>query len=141
MADDRKELFSEKVSAGVRTYFFDIRETKDGSQYLVISESKKTDQGYEHMRVMVFEEHAMAFAKGLENALSHLGEELEPERQAHKLDDIRKNHPRAYEKWAPEEDARLKSLHGLKKSIPEIAALLHRQPGAIRSRLEKLGLK
>ena len=32
------EIFSEKVMGGRRTYFFDVKETKDGTKYLVIGE-------------------------------------------------------------------------------------------------------
>ena len=48
---------------------------------------------------------------------------------------------KAYEKWTREEEKVLVSKfeHGL--SIKEIAAILERQPGAINSRLRKLGLK
>jgi predicted Rossmann fold nucleotide-binding protein DprA/Smf involved in DNA uptake len=55
------------------------------------------------------------------------------------LPDIRRVHPRAYEKWTDEEEARLAKLRNAGKSKQEIARDLHRQPGAISSRLRKLG--
>ncbi len=54
--------------------------------------------------------------------------------------EIRKSHPRAYEKWTPEEEAHLTELFEAGKRTSHIAAELQRQPGAIRSRLGKLGL-
>jgi hypothetical protein len=41
MTIKKKELFSERVSAGKRTYFFDVKESVGGAKYLVISASKR----------------------------------------------------------------------------------------------------
>ncbi len=41
MTIERKELFSEKLPAGSRTYFFDVKKSADGIKYLVISESRQ----------------------------------------------------------------------------------------------------
>jgi len=57
-----------------------------------------------------------------------------------KLEDIKLVSPSAYESWSDAEEKLLKSLYSQKKSIDEIASALSRQPGAIRSRLKKLGL-
>ncbi len=68
----------------------------------------------------------------------------EPTGQESKSDlriaEIRKKHPRAYEKWSREEDKRLRSIFEEGQSINAIASQLKRQPGAITSRLRKLGL-
>lgn len=53
---------------------------------------------------------------------------------------IRAQHPRAYEKWSEEEDQQLRQLVQAGMKEKGIAAQLQRQPGAIRSRLEKLDL-
>ena len=39
---DQDEIFSNKVRAGKRTYFFDVRATKADDYYLTITESKKS---------------------------------------------------------------------------------------------------
>jgi hypothetical protein len=54
--------------------------------------------------------------------------------------DVRARHPRAYEKWDVEEDARLAQLVHSGRRMHDIATLLQRQPSAIRSRMDKLGL-
>ena len=54
---------------------------------------------------------------------------------------IRKNHPRAYEPWTEDEEARLSGLRDQEVSLDEIAVRLQRQPSAVRSRLEKLATK
>jgi hypothetical protein len=51
---------------------------------------------------------------------------------------IKREHPRAYERWSTEEDERLAELTQLGDSVRQIATALERQPGAIRARLKKL---
>ncbi len=46
MADN--EIYSDKITKGTRTYFFDIKKSENGDLYLKISESKKTSDGFEH---------------------------------------------------------------------------------------------
>jgi DNA-binding NarL/FixJ family response regulator len=60
--------------------------------------------------------------------------------KAYHLDEIRQTHPHAYEKWTTADDERLRQLSSEGKSVKEMADALQRQPGAIRSRLGKLGL-
>ncbi|MBA3066020.1 MAG: PUR family DNA/RNA-binding protein [Proteobacteria bacterium] len=69
MDPEKNELFTEKVAAGSRTYFFNIKETSKGDKYLVINESKKSGETFEHHRVMVFEEDFVAFNNGLKKAI------------------------------------------------------------------------
>ena len=61
-------------------------------------------------------------------------------REIPSLKKIRQQYPRAYEKWADEEDTYLKSRYSEGFSVQELAGLLQRKPGAIRSRLLRLGL-
>lgn len=56
------------------------------------------------------------------------------------LEKIRQQYPRAYEKWVEEEDTYLKSKYSEGLNIQELAGILQRKPGAIRSRLLKFGL-
>ena len=49
-------------------------------------------------------------------------------------------HPQAYAKWTVEEEERLKRFYQEGKGIKEIAFLMNRNEGGIRSRLRKLGL-
>ena len=72
MSTEKKELFSEKIRAGSRTYFFDVKESANGSKYLVISESRKVGESREHNRVMVFEEDIQSFNEGLKKAVDFM---------------------------------------------------------------------
>jgi hypothetical protein len=62
------EIFSEKVVTGRRTYYFDVKETKDGAKYLVIGELTQVGSDLERHRVMVFEESLESFMDGLDKA-------------------------------------------------------------------------
>jgi ATP-dependent DNA helicase RecQ len=54
--------------------------------------------------------------------------------------EVRKSHPRAWERWSDDEDAHVTKLAGAGSGVDEIAADLGRQPHAVRLRMEKLGL-
>lgn len=53
---------------------------------------------------------------------------------------IRQKYPRAYVKWSQDEDENLKQEYASGQQIDELAQRFQRQPSAIRSRLQKLGL-
>ena len=70
-------------------------------------------------------------------------EELEQDRKVpyiEKIAKIREQYPRAYEPWSAEEDEQLQLRYSQQASIKVLAAEFQRQPGAIQSRLKKLGL-
>lgn len=72
-------------------------------------------------------------------ALTALATHGEPriETREERIQRLRLEHPRAYEPWTEEEDARLlfRFHEGLK--VAELARAFGRQPNAIRARLEK----
>ncbi len=59
---------------------------------------------------------------------------------AYSVEEIRKDHPNAYAKWTSEEDELLKSRFKMGTDVHDLATIHHRKVGAIRSRLQKLGL-
>jgi hypothetical protein len=128
------------VTGGSRSYFIDVKESKEGTRYLVISESRRSGEGHEHERVMIFEENFQAFANALDAAFEFLGVLKKTSQKPARFEEIRKQFPRAYEKWTPEEDERLRGLFNQGKDAKAIAEELQRQLGAISSRLVKLGL-
>jgi len=138
VAEERKELFSQKVRAGLRTYFIDIRESKENSLYLVISESKAVGSEYEHHRVMIFEEDIEAFIEGVDKTIDFIRKRQKPKSYIEK---IREQYPKAYTKWSSEDDELLQNKYDAGISVAELSQFFQRQPGAIRSRLEKLGIK
>ncbi|MGB8687636.1 MAG: hypothetical protein WCD53_09915, partial [Microcoleus sp.] len=56
------------------------------------------------------------------------------------VEKIRQKYPRAYVKWSRDEDDNLKNEYASGQQIGDLAKRFQRQPAAIRSRLQKLGL-
>ena len=78
----REEIFSEKVKAGKRTYFFDVKATRSNDYYLTITESKKRfkDDGftYEKHKIFLYKEDFNKFLDALTNTVNHVKHELMP---------------------------------------------------------------
>lgn len=137
--EERKELFSQKVRSGLRTYFFDIKQSKEKSLYLVISESKAVGAEYEHHRVMIFEDNIEAFAAGFDKSIEFFRKSQKPKLIG--FEKIRQHYPKAYTKWSSDDDELLRWKYDQGISIAELSQFFQRKPGAIRSRLKKLGIK
>jgi hypothetical protein len=62
------------VRAGSRTYFFDLKRTKAGKKYLVITESRyrSEDEERERQRITVFPEDSRAFFKAVTEMVGKL---------------------------------------------------------------------
>lgn len=58
--NDRGEIFSKRVKAGKRTYFFDLKATRSDDFFLTITESKKR---FSHDGTFVFEKHKIFLYK------------------------------------------------------------------------------
>lgn len=57
-----------------------------------------------------------------------------------RLDAVKQEHPNAYEPWTDRQEEVLKQMHKGGAPVKAIASALNRQPGAISSRIRKLGL-
>lgn len=60
---------------------------------------------------------------------------------AYQVTEIRRKHPQAYARWIPEDDAALLDAYRAGHGIESLAGTFGRQPGAIRSRLARLGVQ
>ena len=72
-----KDIFSKKVKAGRRTYFFDVRETKAGDYYLTITESKKftNEDGtfyYKKHKIYLYKEDFAEFNSSLKETCEYI---------------------------------------------------------------------
>ncbi|HOP06047.1 MAG TPA: hypothetical protein PLF13_02015 [candidate division Zixibacteria bacterium] len=56
------------------------------------------------------------------------------------LSEMRKEYPRAFAEWSKAEESQLVELYRSGRSLQEIARALQRKRGAIRTRLQKLGV-
>ncbi len=64
----------------------------------------------------------------------------EQNKPAYTVEEKRREHPRAYEKWSPKDDERLKEMYAAGHSVAGLAKHFERNEGGIRSRLKELGL-
>ncbi len=89
--NEKQEIFSERVRAGKRTYFFDIKATRSNDYYLTITESKRRykDDGYtyEKHKIFLYKEDFNKFVKALNNTVNHVKDELMPEIDFSKFDE------------------------------------------------------
>ena len=76
-------VYSEKVKAGKRTYFFDVKTTRANDYYLVITESKKQHDGessyFQRHKIFVYKEDLKKFAKSLQTTVDHIMHNLLPD--------------------------------------------------------------
>ena len=82
MNEDREEVYSKAVKAGKRTYFFDVKATRNNDYYLTITESKKKFDkdgvsSYEKHKIFLYKEDFEKFAEGLEDAVAVVKSALE----------------------------------------------------------------
>lgn len=71
---DRDEIFSKAVKAGKRTYFIDVKATRNEEYYLTITESKKRldrDGGmsYEKHKIFLYKEDFDKFLDGMSEVI------------------------------------------------------------------------
>lgn len=71
------EVFTKAVRAGKRTYFFDVKSTRDNNLYITVTESKKrfrNDGGfyYEKHKVFLYKEDFVKFADGLQEVVDYV---------------------------------------------------------------------
>ena len=72
--EQHNEIYSRRLRAGSRTYFFDVKVNSRNDKYLVITESRKTGANlFQHDRIMVFEENLPNFLHSLYTSLRAIG--------------------------------------------------------------------
>ena len=81
--NDREEIFSKRVKAGKRTYFFDVKSTRSNDYYLTITESKRRVNGdsfsYEKHKIFLYKEDFGKFIEALQGAVDHVKTDLLPD--------------------------------------------------------------
>lgn len=81
----KEEVFSRVIRAGKRTYFFDVKATRSGENYLTITESKRrfdNDQGkffYEKHKIFLYKEDFDKFLTGLNEVMHFVDTGEKPE--------------------------------------------------------------
>ena len=161
MSDRPEILLSGTVHACHRTYFFDIERDSKGEPFLVINESKRmSDDKFERHKIIVAVEHVTNFFLTL-HAILIRGGLLElpvlekatefvphtadkppsPSNHNEPFKEIRQKYPNAYRSWTPDDDQKLRDAFRTCQEIDVLSDTFQRKPGAITSRLRKLGLQ
>ena len=78
---DREEVFSKRVRAGKRTYFFDVKTTKGNDYYITITESKKRfeDGNYVKHKIFLYKEDFNKFMEAFTETVNYVKSDLMPE--------------------------------------------------------------
>jgi len=73
---ESEEVFSKKVRAGKRTYFFDVKATRANDYYVTITESKKRmeDGVFIKHKIFLYKEDFEKFAEGLMGTIDYVKE-------------------------------------------------------------------
>ncbi len=87
---DKEDVFSKVVRAGKRTYFFDVKATRQNDFYLTITESKKRmgREGkffFEKHKIFLYKEDFDKFAEGLSEVVEYI--------RTHQVDDMESPQP------------------------------------------------
>jgi len=71
---EREEVFSKKVRAGKRTYFFDVKATRSNDYYVTITESKKRleDGVFIKHKIFLYKEDFEKFDEGLKDTVEYI---------------------------------------------------------------------
>ncbi len=75
--NSREDVFSQVVKAGKRTYFFDVKATRNNEFYLTITESKKRmgrdgKMFYEKHKIFLYKEDFEKFTEGLNSVMDFI---------------------------------------------------------------------
>lgn len=70
----KDEIFTKRVRAGKRTYFFDVKSTKSEKDfYITITESKRIgDDEYEKHKIFLYKEDFEKFREALAETVEHV---------------------------------------------------------------------
>ena len=73
---ENNEIYSNRVKAGTRTYFFDVKATRANDYYLKITESRKRfkEDGhfYEKHKIFLYKEDFNKFMEALKGTAEHI---------------------------------------------------------------------
>lgn len=78
-----ESIFSKMIKAGHRTYFLDVKATRNNDYFMTITELRKkiTDNGTENERnkIFLYQEDFEKFAKGFSDAMEFVKRNMEHE--------------------------------------------------------------
>ena len=72
MENQDKDLYNEKVLAGKRTYFLDLKEKHNGDHVIKITESRRNGEENLRSTIMIFQEDFEKFFDALDKVRANL---------------------------------------------------------------------
>lgn len=66
---ERKVLKKERFSSSSHTYFFEVKETTSGSNYVIIDQRRKVGEGFESTKLRIFEDELLEFNRVLQKMI------------------------------------------------------------------------
>ena len=120
--------------------FLDIKQDLCGQEYLKITQSKhQGNKDFHRETIFINKDEILQFKQELDRAIEYWG--LNPIKQKQTLRSKREEYGNAYLPWEKSADDYLLLLYEEGKTIHDLTEIFERNDGAIRSRLQKLGVK
>lgn len=125
--------------SGNRSIYFNVKQSKNDTTYFILSTTEKKEGEDERKDALfVFENEIKLFGACLTRSLINF--ERTNSSQTQLMEAAKKKYSNAYEPWKKKEEADLAMMYSEGKTIEEMSTHFQRQPGAIKYRIEKLGL-
>lgn len=81
--EEQDKIFSKRIRAGKRTYFFDVRATRSNDYYMTVTESrrllKEGEFVYEKSKLFIYKEDFEKVVEALQETVDHIKNELMPD--------------------------------------------------------------
>jgi hypothetical protein len=142
MSDREEEVYSATLSAGSRTYFFDIRDSLAGRRYLAITEMRGIDDDeIIQRRVIVMPEDVLAFNEEIGKALRWIFAGDNPRFRSRPS--MSEGGEAGTEAWTEKQEDALRKEYlrvGACPTIDELASLLHKKPSEVKAKLREMRL-
>ncbi|MEM6299504.1 MAG: DUF3276 family protein [Bacteroidota bacterium] len=92
MESNQDIIYSQRIRAGRRTYFVDVKATRSEDYYITITESKRQtnpdgSHSYKKHKIFLYKEDFNKFQEGLLDAIDHVKTELMPDYDFEKFDE------------------------------------------------------
>ncbi len=80
--EEQEKIFSKRIKAGKRTYFFDVRATRSNDYYLTVTESRRFQKDgefvFEKSKLFIYKEDFDKVVEALQETVDHIKTELLP---------------------------------------------------------------
>ncbi len=80
--EEQEKIFSKRIKAGKRTYFFDVRATRSNDYYLTVTESRRFQKDgefvFEKSKLFIYKEDFDKVVEALQETVDHIKSELMP---------------------------------------------------------------